>query len=65
MKAKLRDCLLDVRTWCGSIPIGTTVYVALENLNSALLLADAQLNREIDEARRDPAGYGRNGLEDF
>lgn len=53
------------RKWCGEIPLGTTVYVALEGLNDALELASRQLNDALDDAPRDPAGYGRKGIEDF
>jgi hypothetical protein len=65
MQEKVRAFHWEVRKWCGQIPLGTTVYVALEGLNSALELTTQQLNRARDDARRDPAGYGRNGLEDF
>ncbi|HEV2509678.1 hypothetical protein [Bosea sp. (in: a-proteobacteria)] len=65
MQEKVRAFHWEVRKWCGDIPLGSTVYVALEGLNSALELASRQLNGALDDARRDPAGYGRNGLEDF
>ena len=65
MQEKLRPFQWEVRKWAGEIPIGTTVYVALQSLNDALNLTDMQLNAAIDEAKRDPAGYGRAGLEDF
>jgi len=65
MQAKLKDFHWEVRKWCGEIPLGSTVYVALEGLNNALELASRQLNGALADAKRDPAGYGRNGLEDF
>jgi hypothetical protein len=65
MKARLRDFHWEVRKWASEIPLGSNVYVALEGLNSALELTSRQLNAALDDARRDPAGYGRNGLEDF
>lgn len=65
MKATLKTFHWEVRKWAGEIPIGTTVYVALQSLNDALLLTDMQLNAALDEAKRDPAGYGRAGLQDF
>lgn len=52
MEAKVHEFHWEVRKWCGEIPIGTTVYVALEGLNHALSLTDLQLNRAIDEGRR-------------
>lgn len=65
MKAKVGAFHWEVRKWCGEIPLGTTVYVALEGLNHALELANRQLNGALHDARRDPSGYGNNGLEDF
>lgn len=65
MKAKLKDFHWEVRKWCGEIPLGTTVYVALQSLNDALNLTDMQLNAALHDAKRDPAGYGKAGLEDF
>jgi hypothetical protein len=65
MKSKLKDFHWEVRKWCGKIPIGTTVYVALQSLNDALSLTDMQLNAALDETKRDPAGYGGKGVEDF
>jgi hypothetical protein len=65
MQATLKAFHWEVRTWCGKIPLGTTLYVALEGLNHALELTSRQLNGALDEARRDPAGYGKHGLEDF
>lgn len=65
MKAKLKDFHWEVRKWAGEIPLGTTVYVALQSLNDALMLTDMQLNAALDDAKRDPAGYGSKGLEDF
>lgn len=51
----------QVRTWCGSVPIGGTVYVSLDNLNSALILTDCQLKAAIDGALYEwPPG--KNGL---
>lgn len=65
MQARVKDFHWEVRKWAGEIPLGTNVYVALEGLNSALDLTARQLNAALDDGRRDPAGYGRNGLEDF
>jgi len=65
MKSKLKDFHWEVRKWAGEIPLGTTVYVALQSLNDALILTDMQLNAALDDAKRDPAGYGSKGLEDF
>jgi hypothetical protein len=65
MKAKLKDFHWEVRKWAGEIPLGTTVYVALQSLNDALNLIDMQLNAALHDAKRDPAGYGKAGLEDF
>jgi hypothetical protein len=62
MQAKLRAFHCDVRKWCGEIPIGTTVYVALDGLNSALMLADAQFNAAVDGARYERRA-GERGLE--
>ncbi|SEG61025.1 hypothetical protein [Bosea lathyri] len=62
MKAVLKPFHSEVRRWCGEIPIGSTVYVALESLNSALLLTDRQFNAEIDGRTQ---GKGDNGLHDF
>lgn len=36
MKAAVQSFHWEVRKWCGEIPLGTTVYVALEGLNDAL-----------------------------
>ncbi|MGX1786087.1 hypothetical protein ACWIGM_05080 [Bosea sp. NPDC055332] len=65
MKATLRTFQWEVRKWCGEIPLGTTVYVALQSLADALNLADMQLNGALDDAKRDAGGYGKRGLEDF
>lgn len=65
MKATVHNFQHDVRRWCGEIPLATTVYVALSNLNSALELTTMQLNHEIDESRRGRDGYGRGGVVDF
>lgn len=62
MQRELRAFHWKVRGWCSEVPIGWTIYVSLDNLNSALLLTDGQL-----QAARDGAAYhwppGRNGLE--
>lgn len=62
MQRELRAFHWKVRGWCSEVPIGETVYVSLDNLNSALLLTDGQL-----QAARDGAAYqwppGQNGLE--
>lgn len=62
MQRELRAFHWKVRGWCSEVPIGETVYVSLDNLNSALLLTDGQL-----QAAKDGAAYqwspGRNGLE--
>jgi hypothetical protein len=65
MKATLNTFRLEVRKWCGEIPLGTTVFVSLQSLTDALNLADMQLNAALHDAKRDPAGYGNRGLEDF
>lgn len=65
MKETLDKFRWEVRKWTGEIPLGTTVYVALQSLNDALNLADMQLNAALHDAKRDPSGYGRAGLEDF
>lgn len=65
MQAKVKDFPWEVRKWAGEIPLGSNVYVALEGLNSALELTARHLNAALDDARRDPAGCGRSGLEDF
>lgn len=65
MKASVRNFQHDVRKWCGEIPLATSVYVALSNLNSALELATMQLNHEIDESRRGRDGHGHGGIVDF
>lgn len=62
MKASVLAFQHEVRGWCGQIPIGTTVYVALSNLNDALNLADSQLNAAIDDRRR---GKGAGDIHDF
>jgi len=62
MKAVLKPFHSKVRRRCGEIPIGSTVYVALESLNSALILVDAQFNVAIDGRAQ---GKGNNELHDF
>jgi hypothetical protein len=54
-----------VRGWAGEIPIGSTVYVALQALNDSVDLMLRQLNVAVDEGKRDPNGCGRAGLHDF
>jgi hypothetical protein len=56
MQATLKASHWEVRTWCGKIPLGKTLCVALEGLDHALELTSRQLNGALDEARRDPAG---------
>ncbi|CAN7362252.1 hypothetical protein LJR009_003044 [Bosea sp. LjRoot9] len=61
MQPVLKSFHHEVRRWCAETPIKTTVYVALDNLNSALLLMDAQLNAAIDD--RYERSFGQNGIE--
>lgn len=61
MQKELRAFHHSVRVWCSKVPIGETVYVALDGLNSALILTDRQLQGEIDDVRKEwPPGW--NGL---
>jgi hypothetical protein len=55
----------EIRRWSGEIPLGTTVYVALQALNDSVGLMLQQLNAAVDEGKRDPSGWGRAGLHDF
>lgn len=48
MQAEVKAFHSRVRTWCGEIPVGERVYVALDVLNFALHLTNSQLNRELD-----------------
>lgn len=58
MRKELQAFHHQVRVWCGTVPIGGTAYVALESLNSALILMDRQLQGAIDGERKAwPAGH--------
>ncbi len=52
MQKELRAFHNSVRVWCGKVPIGETVYVALDSLNSALILTDRELQGAIDGERK-------------
>ena len=57
MRKELRAFHHQVRVWCGEVPIGGTVYVSLDALNSALVLTDCQVKAAIDGAAYEwPAG---------
>lgn len=61
MQKALRTFHHLVRVWCGEVPIGDTVYVSLDALNSSLILTDRQLQATINGAQYEwPAGH--NGL---
>ncbi|TCK31240.1 hypothetical protein EV667_1346 [Ancylobacter aquaticus] len=58
MQRELRAFHSRVRVWCGEVPIGEPAYVALESLNSALILMDRQLQGAIDgDLKAWPPGY--------
>lgn len=54
MQRELRDFHRRVQRWCADVPTGTTIYIALQNLNDGLILADCQCNVAIDGARSEP-----------
>lgn len=62
MQAKLKAFHHEVRKWCGEIPIGSTLYVALDALNSSPILTDRQFNAAIDGIRFQRHA-GERGLE--
>jgi hypothetical protein len=47
MQAEVRQFHNRVRTWCGEIPVGEQVYIALDVLNFALNLTHSQLNQQL------------------
>lgn len=51
MQKELRAFHSSVRIWCSKVPVGETVYVALDSLNSALILTDRELQGAIDGER--------------
>lgn len=58
MQRELRAFHHMARTWAGKLPIGEPAYVALEGLNSALILMDRQLQGAMDGERKAwPAGH--------
>lgn len=58
MQRELRAFHHLTRTWAGTLPIGEPTYVAMESLNSSLILMDRQLQGVMDGERKAwPAGY--------
>ncbi|TCK19795.1 hypothetical protein EV667_4257 [Ancylobacter aquaticus] len=58
MQRELRAFHHVTRTWAGKLPIGEPAYVALESLNSGLILMDRQLQGAMDGERKAwPAGH--------
>ncbi len=51
MQTELKAFHHDVRKWCSEIPVSSPLYVALDALNSSLILTDRQFNAAIDGAR--------------
>lgn len=62
MQRELREFHWKVRQWCSEVPIGETVYVALEGLNHALILTGGQLQATMDGGRYERAP-GAGGLD--
>lgn len=54
MQQDLRRFHHQVRLWLAQTPMHHTVHVALDNLNSAIILTYRQLNEELEAQRRGP-----------
>jgi hypothetical protein len=44
----------EIRRWSGEIPLGTTIYVALQALNDSVGLTLQQLSAAVDEGSATP-----------
>jgi hypothetical protein len=62
MNAAVREFHYQVRKWAADTPIGSSVYIALDPLNSALDLMGRVLNAEMD-SRGFERRYGEGGME--
>lgn len=62
MNVAVREFQRQVRTWAAETPIGSSVYIALDPLNSALDLMGRVLNAEMD-GRGFEQRYGEGGME--
>ena len=62
MLAKLKAFHHNVRKWCGEIPIGSTLYVALDALVSSLILTAGSSTRRapVFVSNRAPENAGWN-----
>ncbi|SDF37057.1 hypothetical protein SAMN05421844_101451 [Bosea robiniae] len=54
MQAKVQEFHHQVRRWCGEIPVGGQVYMALDVLNFALHMTNSQLIQESGGHGVDP-----------